>query len=207
MRGRRRPSPPARVSGRRAVLCCSMSLFSISLASAGNLCWAKPNHGFCGCQQSVANNSRSPGPRFSRWRTGRNTRHRPRLAANRGALAGRMQKISCFMLYSRNGCLQRCKPSRVRSHRLPDDREVFPGASSSEKYFSAWRRFRVHPPRFARKIRQRRPRPHGRARKKKPASLPARVPVSRSSRMSREQVHAISVLVVLEQFGVVIGAE
>lgn len=32
-------------------MCCALSWLSISLASAGNLCWAKPNHGFFSCQQ------------------------------------------------------------------------------------------------------------------------------------------------------------
>lgn len=32
-------------------MCCVLSCCSYSLASAGNVCWAKPNHGFFHCQQ------------------------------------------------------------------------------------------------------------------------------------------------------------
>ena len=34
--------------------CCRLSRCACSLASAGNVCWAKPNHGFFHCQQPVA---------------------------------------------------------------------------------------------------------------------------------------------------------
>jgi hypothetical protein len=34
--------------------CRSLSRCACSLASAGNVCWAKPNHGFFHCQQPVA---------------------------------------------------------------------------------------------------------------------------------------------------------
>ena len=40
--------------GRRCVSCGRLSRFVLSLASAGNVCWAKPNHGFFGCQQPDA---------------------------------------------------------------------------------------------------------------------------------------------------------
>ena len=40
--------------GRRCVSCCRRSRFVLSLASVGNVCWAKPNHGFFGCQQPDA---------------------------------------------------------------------------------------------------------------------------------------------------------
>ena len=36
------------------VSCCRLSRCACSLASAGNVCWAKPNHGFFHCQQPVA---------------------------------------------------------------------------------------------------------------------------------------------------------
>ena len=35
--------------------CCRRSCLDCSLASAGNICWAKPNHGLFHCQQPVAN--------------------------------------------------------------------------------------------------------------------------------------------------------
>lgn len=35
-------------------MCCVLSCCSYSLASAGNVCWAKPNHGFFHCQQPRA---------------------------------------------------------------------------------------------------------------------------------------------------------
>lgn len=35
-------------------MCCALSLLSISLASAGNVCCAKPNHAFFRCQHLVA---------------------------------------------------------------------------------------------------------------------------------------------------------
>ena len=53
-RRRRCPRPPLRLSGRRASLCCALSRLLISLASAGCVCWAKPNHGFFHCQQPDA---------------------------------------------------------------------------------------------------------------------------------------------------------
>lgn len=42
------------MSGRRSVLYCALSGWLCSLASAGNVCWAKPNHGFSECQQPHA---------------------------------------------------------------------------------------------------------------------------------------------------------
>ena len=52
MRSRR---PPFSCCGWRCVWCCRLSRCIRSLASAGNVCWAKPNHGFFNCQQPVAN--------------------------------------------------------------------------------------------------------------------------------------------------------
>ena len=39
---------------RSCAWCCRLSRCACSLASAGNVCWAKPNHGFFHCQQPVA---------------------------------------------------------------------------------------------------------------------------------------------------------
>ena len=46
--------PPFQCCGRRCVCCGRLSRFVLSLASAGNVCWAKPNHGFFNCQHPVA---------------------------------------------------------------------------------------------------------------------------------------------------------
>lgn len=50
-RGKRTLLPPCRLPGRRSVLCRELSRCLYSLASAGDVCWAKPNHAFSGCQQ------------------------------------------------------------------------------------------------------------------------------------------------------------
>ena len=50
-------SPSASTVGccwRSCAWCCRLSRCACSLASAGNVCWAKPNHGFFHCQQPVA---------------------------------------------------------------------------------------------------------------------------------------------------------
>ena len=50
-------SPSASTVGccwRSYAWCCRLSRCACSLASAGNVCWAKPNHGFFHCQQPVA---------------------------------------------------------------------------------------------------------------------------------------------------------
>ena len=39
---------------RSCAWCCRLSRCACSLASAGNVCWAKPNHGFFNCQHPVA---------------------------------------------------------------------------------------------------------------------------------------------------------
>ena len=50
LRGRRRLSPPSCTSGRSSLLPGVLSSLPFSLASAGMVCWAKPNHGFFDCQ-------------------------------------------------------------------------------------------------------------------------------------------------------------
>lgn len=50
LRGRRRLSPPSCTSGRSSLLPGVWSSLPFSLASAGMVCWAKPNHGFFDCQ-------------------------------------------------------------------------------------------------------------------------------------------------------------
>jgi len=49
-----RQRPPFCSSGRRSVFYCALSRLFYSLSSAGNVCWAKPNHGFSTCQQPDA---------------------------------------------------------------------------------------------------------------------------------------------------------
>ena len=49
----RPPSSTFRHRGRSSVLCCLLSRRACSLSSAGNVCWAKPNHGFFHCQQPL----------------------------------------------------------------------------------------------------------------------------------------------------------
>ena len=49
--GKRSRRTPGRCCWRRCVRRCWLSRRVCSLASAGNVCWAKPNHGFFECQQ------------------------------------------------------------------------------------------------------------------------------------------------------------
>ena len=83
-RGKRSLRPPSSSSGRRSVLCCVLSCCSYSLASAGNVCWAKPNHGFFSCQQ--------PGATFFRRRRRRRRAESPRRVAAAQACASRAQR-------------------------------------------------------------------------------------------------------------------
>ena len=46
--------------GWRCLSCCRRSRFVLSLASVGNVCWAKPNHGFFNCQQPDAKKFSQP---------------------------------------------------------------------------------------------------------------------------------------------------
>ena len=64
-RGRRRLSPPLCTSGRSSLLPGAWSSLPFSLASAGTVCWAKPNHGFFHCQHFCNTNvpGRSRGKR------------------------------------------------------------------------------------------------------------------------------------------------
>ena len=65
-------------------MCCVLSCCSYSLASAGNVCWAKPNHGFFSCQQ--------PGAIFFRQAHGRRRPASPRRADAEQARASRVQR-------------------------------------------------------------------------------------------------------------------
>ena len=56
----RPPSSTFRHRGRSSVLCCLLSRRACSLSSAGNVCWAKPNHGFFNCQQPDAKKFSQP---------------------------------------------------------------------------------------------------------------------------------------------------
>ncbi len=56
--------------------CCRLSRCACSLASAGNVCWAKPNHGFFHCQQPVAIFFHA-GVRAARDRIGMHDRYAP----------------------------------------------------------------------------------------------------------------------------------
>ena len=82
-RGKRSLRPPSSSSGRRSVLCCVLSCCSYSLASAGNVCWAKPNHGFFSCQQ--------PGATFFGGRLRRHTAASPWCVHAGQACASRVQ--------------------------------------------------------------------------------------------------------------------
>ena len=46
--------------GWRCLSCCRRSRFVLSLASVGDVCWAKPNHGFFNCQQPDAKKFSQP---------------------------------------------------------------------------------------------------------------------------------------------------
>jgi len=89
-RGKRGLRPPSSSSGRRSVLCCVLSCCSYSLASAGNVCWAKPNHGFFSCQQ--------PGATFFRRARRRRAAASPRRGVTKQACTTRAQRIA------RNAC-------------------------------------------------------------------------------------------------------
>lgn len=176
------PSPPSRLPGRRASLCCSMSGFFDSLSSAGHVCWAKPNHGFFQCQHLGAIIFMRPrAPAGRSWPTGL---RRCRLhVRRRTAITRKHFNESAFF---QRFCFAR---SRMQQQRMVARRDARSAAAHARRRCStpknnSWQHadFRVAQSdlrRTAQAIRHRRVPRERRATRfaatKKPASSPARV--------------------------------
>lgn len=89
-RGRRRLSPPSCTSGRSSLLPGVWSSSLFSLASAGRVCWAKPNHAFFDCQHFC--NTNVP----MRPRDGRRWNDGPALASGIEATRARARVAMAF---------------------------------------------------------------------------------------------------------------
>ena len=150
----RPPSSTFRHRGRSSVLCCLLSRRACSLSSAGNVCWAKPNHGFFHCQQPVANFFH----RNARANAQRHPRARPhRIDANHAGCGCVDAAMRCMQALARPAAF-RCD-ARARMREACADASHRPRKRASRTRSCARavvdaRAFSRRTSRFARKLRE-----------------------------------------------------